>query len=156
VKKPILFPRSGRRPPWPAPKPRRRAPAPPFPTTIHPATDTNRKRRSTRTYLRGLGRLRRSEEGTRLGKGGGAIADSLELRKHAIQSTTIQKKSMERKRRRWRTHQSEEEELKPTRKLRRRATETSRFPQTLMLGFTWLGSDFRWKNGKKRVTASYL
>jgi hypothetical protein len=67
VKKPdSFFPRSGRWPPWPAPKPRRRAPTPPFPTTIHPSTDTNRKRRSTRTYLRGLGRLRRTEDESRL------------------------------------------------------------------------------------------
>jgi hypothetical protein len=53
----------------------------------------------------------------RLGKGGGAIAGSLEIFKLVIQSTTTQKKSTGRERRRWRTHQNEEEGLKPTRKL---------------------------------------
>jgi hypothetical protein len=39
-------------------------------------------------------------------EGGGTIAGSLELRKHVTQSTTTQKKSMGRKRRRWRAHQN--------------------------------------------------
>jgi hypothetical protein len=47
-------------------------------------------------------------------EGGGAIAGSLESFKLAIQSTTNQKKSMGRERRRWRTHQSEEEGRKST------------------------------------------
>jgi hypothetical protein len=61
----------------------------------------------------------------RLGKGGGAIAGSLEIFKLVIQRTTTQKKSMGRERRGWRTHQSEEEGRKSTCKLRRRATEKS-------------------------------
>jgi hypothetical protein len=51
--------------------------------------------------------------------GGGAIAGSLELLKLVIQSTTNLKKSMWRERRRWRTHQNEEERLNSTRKPRR-------------------------------------
>jgi hypothetical protein len=52
-------------------------------------------------------------------EGGDAIAGSLELPKFMIQSTTNLKKSMERERRRWRTHQNEEERLNSTRKPRR-------------------------------------
>jgi hypothetical protein len=52
-------------------------------------------------------------------EGGDAIAGSLELPKFMIHSTTNLKKSMERERRRWRTHQNEEERLHSTRKPQR-------------------------------------
>jgi hypothetical protein len=48
-----------------------------------------------------------------------------------IQSTTNLKKSMGRERRRWRTHQNEEERLNSTRKPRRRATAISRVSNLL-------------------------
>jgi hypothetical protein len=59
----------------------------------------------------------------RLGKGGGAITGSPEFIKIMIQSISTQKKSTGRKRRRWRTHQRKEKELKPTHELHRRSTE---------------------------------
>jgi hypothetical protein len=43
---------------------------------VHHASDPNRKRRSPRTHLCDLGKLRRLENETRLGKNGGAIAGS--------------------------------------------------------------------------------
>jgi hypothetical protein len=55
---------------------------------------------------------------------GGAIAGSWKLLELAIQSTSVQKKSMGRERRRWRAHQNEEEGLQSTRKPRRRTTAT--------------------------------
>jgi hypothetical protein len=64
-------------------------------------------------------------------EGGGAIAGSLELPKFTIQSTTNLKKSMGRERRRWRTHQNEEEMLNSTCKPRRRATANPRVSNLL-------------------------
>jgi hypothetical protein len=64
-------------------------------------------------------------------EGGDAIAGSQKLLKLTIQSTTNLKKSMGRERRRWRTHQNEEEGLNSTRKPRRRATTIPRVSNLL-------------------------
>jgi hypothetical protein len=66
-------------------------------------------------------------------EGDGAITGSLQLLKLVIQSTTNLKKSMGRERRRWQTHQHEEEGLKSTRKPRRRATTNPRVSNLLGL-----------------------
>jgi hypothetical protein len=64
-------------------------------------------------------------------EGSGAIAGSLELLKLVIEITTNLKKIMGRERRRWQTHQNEEERLNSTRKPRRRATAIPRVSNLL-------------------------
>jgi hypothetical protein len=88
-------------------------------------------------------------------EGGGAIAGSLELLKLTIQSTTNLKKSMERVRRRWRTHQNEEERLNSTRKPRRRATANPRVSNLLRSVSHDLARDLDGK-GTREHTATLL
>jgi hypothetical protein len=73
-------------------------------------------------------------------EGGDAIAGSLELPKFMIQSTTNLKKSMERERRRWRTHQNEEERLNSTASLDDEQQQILGFPTSYaQFHLIWLG-----------------
>jgi hypothetical protein len=82
VRKPTLLPRFRPANAMADAKAHRKTSAPPSPTTIQSATNSNRKRNQTRTVLSGFGELRRPEEGTRQGEGGGAIAGASKLTKN--------------------------------------------------------------------------